>query len=75
MAQCFDALNTICHTQSRMVLFKNKNVRGQRDGMHLRLVIDRVHERARAQALKFTWLKRQHMHYVGAGLGRKYSRF
>ena len=56
MAQCFDALDAIRHTltiKSRMVLFKNKNVRGQRDGTHSRSVIDRVHERARAQALKY----------------------
>ena len=56
MAQCFDALDTIHHTltiKSHMVLFKNKNVCGQQDSMHLRLVIDRVHERAQAQALKY----------------------
>ena len=55
-AQCYDALDAIRLTltiKSRMVMFKNKNVRGQRDGTRSRSVIDRVHERARAQALKY----------------------
>jgi len=55
-AQCYDALDAIRLTltiKSRMVMFKNKNVRGQRESTCSRSVIDRVHERARAQALKY----------------------
>lgn len=36
-----------------MVLFKNKNVRGQREGTHSRTVIDRVHNQAKAAAIKY----------------------
>ena len=55
-AQCHDALDVIRHTlkiKSRMVMFKNKNARGQREGLRSRAVIDRVHERARAHATKY----------------------
>ncbi|KAJ3501460.1 hypothetical protein NLJ89_g9327 [Agrocybe chaxingu] len=55
-AQCYDALNAIRHVlkiKSRLVKFKNKNVRGQREGTRSRAVIDRVHERARAVAAKY----------------------
>jgi hypothetical protein len=36
-----------------MIMFKNKNVRGQKDGLRSRSVIDRVHEKAREQAAKY----------------------
>ena len=55
-AQCHDALDVIRHTlkiKSRMVKFKHPNVRGQREGLHSRAVIDRVHERTRAHATKY----------------------
>ena len=55
-AQCYDALDVIRHTlkiKSRMVMFKNQNVRGQREGLRSRAVIDRVHERARVHAAKY----------------------
>ena len=55
-AQCYDALDVIRQTlkiKSRMVMFKNKNVRGQREGLRSRAVIDRVHERARVHAAKY----------------------
>ena len=55
-AQCHDALEGIRHTlkiKSRMIFFKNKNVRGQRDGTRSRSVIDRIHERARTLAAKY----------------------
>ena len=54
--QCKDsleALRQVLRLKSRMVQFKNKNVRGQRDGTRSRAVIDRVHERARATAAKY----------------------
>ena len=55
-AHCYDGLDTIRHVltvKSRMVMFKNKNVRGQREGTRSRAVIDRVHERVRAAAEKY----------------------
>jgi hypothetical protein len=55
-AQCYDALDAIRHAltvKSRMIMFKNKNVRGQKDGLRSRSVIDRVHEKAREQAAKY----------------------
>ena len=54
--QCRDALESVCQVlrlKSRMVEFKNKQVRGQREGLRSRAVIDRVHERARAAAEKY----------------------
>ena len=41
-AQCYDALDAIRHAltvKSRMIMFKNKNVRGQRDGLRSRSII------------------------------------
>ena len=55
-AQCYDALDVIRHTlkiKSRMVMFKNKNACGQREGLRSRAVIDRVHERAQVHAMKY----------------------
>jgi len=56
IAQCHDALRGIrqvLRIKTRMIHFKNKNVRGQRDGTKSRSVIDRVHERARGYAQKY----------------------
>ena len=50
-AQCFDALHGLRHTlrvKTRMLHFKRKNIRGQRDGVRSRTVIDRVHGTALA---------------------------
>lgn len=55
-AQCRDALESIRHVlrvKSRMVLFKNKNVRGQTHSTRSRAVIDRVHGRAKGNAEKY----------------------
>jgi hypothetical protein len=55
-AQCFDALDAVRHVlqiKTRMVEFKNKNARGQREGLRSRTIIDRVHERARRAAEKY----------------------
>ena len=55
-AQCYDALDAIRHAltvKSRMIMFKNKNIRGQRGGLRSRSVIDRVHEKAREQAAQY----------------------
>ena len=49
-AQCYDLLEKIRHVlrmKSRMVLFKNKNIRGQAAGTRSRTVINRVQDRAK----------------------------
>ncbi|PPQ77497.1 hypothetical protein CVT26_006143 [Gymnopilus dilepis] len=54
--QCSDALDglrQVLRLKSRMIQFKNKNIRGQREGTRSRAVIDRVHDRARAAAAKY----------------------
>jgi hypothetical protein len=48
-AQCASSLHNLRHVlrvKTRMVYFKNKNIRGQREGTRSRAVIDRVHKRA-----------------------------
>ena len=55
-AQCHGALESVRHVlkiKSRLIKFKHKNVRGQRDGTHSRAIIDRVHEKARTTAAKY----------------------
>lgn len=55
-AQCFDVLEVVRHVlkiKTRMVAFKNKNVRGQRQSTRSRTIIDQVHERARHAAEKY----------------------
>ena len=54
--QCYDALDAIHHAltvKSWMIMFKNKNIHGQRDGLCSRSIIDRVHEKAQEQAAKY----------------------
>lgn len=48
-AQCRSALQQlrqVLRLKTRMVYYKNKNIRGQRDGTRSRAVIDRVHKQA-----------------------------
>lgn len=55
-AQCHNALDGLRHVlcvKARMVLFKDKNVRGQCDSLRLSAVIDHVHERARGFANRY----------------------
>ena len=69
-AHCYDGLDTIRHVltiKSRMVMFKNKNVRGQREGTRSRAVIDRVHERVRAAAEKYRTARRAKHALAGEG--------
>ncbi|KDR65106.1 hypothetical protein GALMADRAFT_82273, partial [Galerina marginata CBS 339.88] len=69
-AQCYDALENVRHIlkiKSRMVHFKNKNIRGQRDGTRSRSVIDGVHERARAAATKYRAARIAKMKLSGPG--------
>jgi len=62
MAQCFDTLEAVRHVlriKTCMVASKNKNVRGQRQSTQSRMVIDRVHERARQAAEKYRILDQE----------------
>ncbi|KAF9472049.1 hypothetical protein BDN70DRAFT_819206, partial [Pholiota conissans] len=55
-AQCFDALASLRRTlrlKTRMVHFKNRNVRGQKLSTRSRALIDRVHQRALASVSKY----------------------
>ena len=69
-AQCYDALDSIRHIlkiKMRMVDFKNKNVRGQREGNRSRTIIDRVHDRARVAADKYRSARKAKMVLAGGG--------
>jgi len=48
-----------------MIQFKNKNIRGQRDGTHSQAIIDRVHERARVLAHKYRTARSAYMNLQG----------
>ena len=69
-AQCYDALDSLRHTlkiKSRLVKFKNKNIRGQREGLRSRAVIDRVHDRARVAAEKYRHARAAKLRLSGPG--------
>ena len=69
-AQCHDSLDSIRHIltiKTRMVQFKNKNIRGQREGTRSRAVIDRVHGRARAAADKYRAARKAKLELAGHG--------
>ncbi|KAG6819140.1 hypothetical protein H0H93_014961 [Arthromyces matolae] len=69
-AQCYDTLDTIrqvLNMKSRMVRFKNANIRGQRDGTRSRAIIDRVHNRARFAALRYTAAREAKLSLGGPG--------
>jgi len=69
-AQCEDALEAVRHIlkiKTRMIAFKNRNIRGQRQGTRSRAVIDRVHERARMAAGKYRAARIAKLGLVGPG--------
>ncbi|PPR06525.1 hypothetical protein CVT24_001418, partial [Panaeolus cyanescens] len=69
-AQCSDALNLLRHIltiKTRLIKFKEKNITGQRDGTRSRAIIDRVHERARAAALKYRAAREAKLRLSGPG--------
>ncbi|KAH9475484.1 hypothetical protein JR316_0012595 [Psilocybe cubensis] len=69
-AQMTDSLNSlrqILKLKTRMILFKHKNIRGQRGGTRSTAVIDRVHERARFSAAKYRDARTSYMALVGPG--------
>jgi len=69
-AQCQDALEgvrNILKIKTRMIAFKNRNIRGQREGTRSRAVIDRVHERARNMAQKYRASRAAKLELAGPG--------
>ena len=69
-AQCSDALDSLRHilwVKTRMVHFKNKNMRGQHEGTHSRSVIDRVHRRAQQAAEKYRFAREAKLSLCGPG--------
>lgn len=68
--QCNDALENIRHVlkvKARMIAFKNKNLRGQREGTRSCAVIDRVHGCARASAAKYRAARKAKLALAGPG--------
>ncbi|THU75376.1 hypothetical protein K435DRAFT_564092, partial [Dendrothele bispora CBS 962.96] len=69
-AQCNSAINTLRHTlrvKSRMVIFKNANIVGQRPGNRSRDIIDRVHERAKKFANCYRVARSAKLALIGPG--------
>lgn len=69
-AQCDSSLDGIRRTlrvKTRMVYFKNKNVRGQREGTRSRAIIDRVHKRAIRFVQKYRAARRAKFSLEGPG--------
>ena len=69
-AQChdnLDAIRTVLNVKSRLVYFKNKSARGQREGNRSRTIIDRVHERARVAAERYRAARCGKLALAGAG--------
>ncbi|KAF8069293.1 hypothetical protein FPV67DRAFT_1415377 [Lyophyllum atratum] len=70
VTQCYDALEGIRHVlrlKTRMVQFRNANIRGQRASTRSRTMIDRVHERACAYAQKYRTARSRNLLLSGAG--------
>lgn len=68
--QLDDSLETIRHIlriKARMITFKNKNYRGQREGTRSRTIIDRVHQKARAAAEKYRQARKAKVELSGPG--------
>ncbi|PPQ76569.1 hypothetical protein CVT24_010515 [Panaeolus cyanescens] len=69
-SQCTDALAMLRHTlkiKSRLIYFKQKNVRGQREGTRSRAIIDRVHLRARTCVDKYRRAREAKLQLAGPG--------
>lgn len=69
-AQCSSSLHGLRHVlriKTRMIYFKNKNVRGQKEGTRSRAVIDRVHKRAIRLVHKYRVARRAKMELDGPG--------
>lgn len=69
-AQCHDALHGIRNTlrlKTHMVYFKNKNSRGQREGLRSRTLIDRIQGRVKTLAEKYRAARKAKMALVASG--------
>ncbi|KAF8201858.1 hypothetical protein BJ912DRAFT_1054149 [Pholiota molesta] len=69
-AQCHDALDALrraLRIKTRMILFKNKNIRGQVQSTRSRALIDRVHQRALASVDKYRVARLAKMKLCGPG--------
>lgn len=73
-AQCsssLEGLRRALRVKTRMVYFKNKNVRGQREGTRSRSIIDRVHKRAIRFVQKYRTARQAKMDLEGPGSWEK----
>jgi len=69
-AHCYDSLDAVrnvLNVKSRLVYFKNKSTRGQREGNKSRTIIDRVHERARVAAERYRAARHAKLALAGTG--------
>ncbi|PPQ74198.1 hypothetical protein CVT24_012717 [Panaeolus cyanescens] len=69
-SQCTDALAMLRHilkVKSRLIHFKNKNIRGQKAGTRSRAIIDRVHLRARMAVDKYRHARQAKFMLSGSG--------
>ena len=69
-AQAYDTLDKVRNmlkVKSRMVEFKNRNARGQREGLKSRSVIDSIHEKARMAAERYRRARIAKMFLSGPG--------
>lgn len=69
-AQCSSSLQGLrqaLRIKTRMVYFKNKNIRGQREGTRSRSIIDRVHKRAIQFVQKYRAARRAKLSLEGPG--------
>lgn len=69
-AQCSSSLQGLRQTlrvKTRMIYFKNKNIRGQREGTRSRAIIDRVHKRAIRFVQKYRAARKAKMALEGPG--------
>lgn len=69
-AQCSSSLEGLRQTlrvKTRLVYFKNKNIRGQREGTRSRSIIDRVHRRAIRFVQKYRAARRSKFNLEGPG--------
>ncbi|KDR66325.1 hypothetical protein GALMADRAFT_1156932 [Galerina marginata CBS 339.88] len=69
-AQCYDSLIGIRDTlrlKTRMVHFKNKNIRGQKHNTRSRSIIDRVHDKAKQSAWRYRDARKAKLALAGPG--------
>ncbi|KAF9033387.1 hypothetical protein BJ165DRAFT_1357274 [Panaeolus papilionaceus] len=60
--------------KSRLVKFKNDNIRGQREGTRSRAIIDHVHDKARAAAAKYRKVREAKLALSGPGSWEQWLR-